>query len=596
MNQQKEILVVGHKSPDTDSICSAIAYANLKNKLTGQQYTPRRAGDLNKETAFALSYFGVEPPAYLADVRTRVSDMEIKEVPAVNAKISIKQAYSLMKECEASTLCITNEENHLEGLITISNVAASDMDVYDNRIVSKAKTPYENIVKVLEAKVICGDVSGTFDQGRVTIAANTPERMVDYVAEHDMVIIGNRFESQFFAIEIGASCIILCTNAEPNETIIERAKSKGCIILSSPYDSYTVARLINQSMPIDFFMTAHHILSFSLEDYTDDVKEVMARERHRYFPVLDEHGCYIGQLSKRSFLAAQILSFSLEDYTDDVKEVMARERHRYFPVLDEHGCYIGQLSKRSFLAAQKKQLILVDHNEKNQAVNGIECADILEIIDHHRLGGLESINPVYFRNQPLGCTATIIYQLYRENAVEIEPKIAGLLCSAILSDTLMFRSPTCTAVDRAAAEDLAGIAGIDIPQYAQSMFEAGSDLSSRSTQEIFYQDYKTFSASDVSFGVGQVTSVSAAGLRQLIPSLQKLMDETYAQNPSTMLFFLLTNIIEENSIVLCSGHKAQELLKQSNHIEQIPEEGLLLPGMVSRKKQFVPSIIATLQQ
>ena len=518
MNQQKEIIVVGHKSPDTDSICSAIAYANLKNKLTGQQYTPRRAGDLNKETAFALSYFGVEPPAYLADVRTRVSDMEIKEVPAVNAKISIKQAYSLMKECEASTLCITNEENHLEGLITISNVAASDMDVYDNRIVSKAKTPYENIVKVLEAKVICGDVSGTFDQGRVTIAANTPERMVDYVAEHDMVIIGNRFESQFFAIEIGASCIILCTNAEPNETIIERAKSKGCIILSSPYDSYTVARLINQSMPIDFFMTAHHILSFSLEDYTDDVKEVMARERHRYFPVLDEHGCYI-----------------------------------------------GQLSKRSFLAAQKKQLILVDHNEKNQAVNGIECADILEIIDHHRLGGLESINPVYFRNQPLGCTATIIYQLYRENAVKIEPKIAGL-------------------------------PGIDIPQYAQSMFEAGSDLSSRSTQEIFYQDYKTFSASDVSFGVGQVTSVSAAGLRQLIPSLQKLMDETYAQNPSTMLFFLLTNIIEENSIVLCSGHKAQELLKQSNHIEQIPEEGLLLPGMVSRKKQFVPSIIATLQQ
>ena len=227
MNQQKEIIVVGHKSPDTDSICSAIAYANLKNKLTGQQYTPRRAGDLNKETAFALSYFGVEPPAYLADVRTRVSDMEIKEVPAVNAKISIKQAYSLMKECEASTLCITNEENHLEGLITISNVAASDMDVYDNRIVSKAKTPYENIIKVLEAKVICGDVSGTFDQGRVTIAANTPERMIDYVAEHDMVIIGNRFESQFFAIEIGASCIILCTNAEPNETIIERAKKQG---------------------------------------------------------------------------------------------------------------------------------------------------------------------------------------------------------------------------------------------------------------------------------------------------------------------------------------------------------------------------------
>ena len=269
MNQSKEITVIGHKSPDTDSICSAIAYAELKRKLTGQRYVPKRAGEINKETAFALSYFGAQEPEYLSDIRTRVSDMEIKQTPSVEAKISIKQAYSLMKEYEASTLCITDKEGYLQGLITMSNIAASDMDVYDNRIVSKAKTPYENIVKALEAKVICGDISGTFDQGRVTIAANTPERMVDYVAEHDMVITGNRFESQFFAIETGVSCIILCTSAEPNETIIERAKNKGCIILSSPYDSYTVARLINQSMPIDFFMTSHHILSFTLDDYPE---------------------------------------------------------------------------------------------------------------------------------------------------------------------------------------------------------------------------------------------------------------------------------------------------------------------------------------
>lgn len=549
LNHEKEVIVIGHKNPDTDSICSAIAYADLKQKLTGKKHTPKRAGEVSKETAFALSYFGVSAPGFLADVRTRVCDMEIKEVPAVDGKISIKQAYSLMKDNDASTVCITDEDGCPEGLITISNIAASDMDVYDNRIVSKAKTPYENIVRVLEAKVICGDISGTFEEGRVTIAANTPEMMVDYVAEHDMVVIGNRFESQFFSIEMGASCIILCTNAEPNETIIERAEKKGCIILSSPYDSYTVARLINQSMPIDFFMTAHHILSFSLEDYTEDVKEVMARERHRYFPVLDEHGRYI-----------------------------------------------GQISKRSFLATEKKQVILVDHNEKNQAIDGVENADILEIIDHHRLGGLESINPVFFRNQPLGCTATIVYQMFCESGVTIERSIAGLLCSAILSDTLMFRSPTCTQADEAAAQALAEIAGIDIPQYAQQMFEAGSDLSSRSTEEIFYQDYKTFSAAGVNFGVGQITSVSDAGLRQQIPALRELMQEKVQKDPSTMLFFLLTNIIEESSIVLCCGTQAEEILKQSNHLEEIPEEGLLLPGMVSRKKQFVPSIIATLQQ
>ncbi len=549
MNQEKEVIVIGHKNPDTDSICSAIAYANLKQKLTGKRYTPKRAGEISKETAFALSYFGAEAPKFLSNVRTRVSDMEIKEVPAVDGKISVKQAYSMMKENDASTLCITNSEGVPEGLITISNIAASDMDVYDNRIVSKAKTPYENIVKVLEARVICGDISGCFEKGRVTIAANTPEMMVDYVAENDIVIIGNRFESQFFSVEIGASCIVLCTNAEPNETIVERAKKKGCIILSSPYDSYTVARLINQSMPVDFFMTAHHILSFPLYDYTDDVKEVMAKERHRYFPVLDEHGRYI-----------------------------------------------GQISKRSFLATEKKQVILVDHNERNQAVDGVDGADILEIIDHHRLGGLESINPVFFRNQPLGCTATIVYQMYCENQVEIDRQTAGLLCSAILSDTLMFRSPTCTEVDRAAAQDLAQIAGIDIPQYAQEMFEAASDLSSRSTEEIFYQDYKTFSTAGVSFGVGQITSVSDSGLRSLIPSLNQFMREKQEKDPSTMLFFMLTNIIEESTIVLCGGARAEEVLKQSNHIEQIPQDGLLVPGMVSRKKQFLPSIIATLQQ
>lgn len=545
LNHEKEVIVIGHKNPDTDSICSAIAYADLKQKLTGKKYTPKRAGEVSKETAFALSYFGVSAPGFLADVRTRVCDMEIKEVPAVNGKISIKQAYSLMKENDASTVCITDADGCPEGLITISNIAASDMDVYDNRIVSKAKTPYENIVRVLEAKVICGDISGTFEQGRVTIAANTPEMMVDYVAEHDMVVIGNRFESQFFSIEMGASCIILCTNAEPNETIIERAEKKGCIILSSPYDSYTVARLINQSMPIDFFMTAHHILSFSLEDYTDDVKEVMARERHRYFPVLDEHGCYI-----------------------------------------------GQISKRSFLATEKKQVVLVDHNEKNQAIDGVENADILEIIDHHRLGSLETTMPVYFRNQPVGCTATIVYDLYQENHVAVEPKIAGLLCSAILSDTLMFRSPTCTAKDQKAAEELAAIAGIAIQDHAEKMFRAGSSLADKTPEEIFYQDFKKFSGNGVNFGAGQISSMDRGELEQLRPQIAAYMEG--AVKKGDMLFFLLTNILTESSDLVFVGEGAKELVEAA--FGPAEKDWVHVPGLVSRKKQFVPSVLQALQQ
>ena len=549
MNQQKEILVVGHKSPDTDSICSAIAYANLKNKLTGQQYTPRRAGDLNKETAFALSYFGVEPPAYLADVRTRVSDMEIKEVPAVNAKISIKQAYSLMKECEASTLCITNEENHLEGLITISNVAASDMDVYDNRIVSKAKTPYENIVKVLEAKVICGDVSGTFDQGRVTIAANTPERMVDYVAEHDMVIIGNRFESQFFAIEIGASCIILCTNAEPNETIIERAKSKGCIILSSPYDSYTVARLINQSMPIRFLMK-------------------------------EKEG---------------IVKFQTEDFIEDIQTVMAKLRHRDFPVEDTQGNYVGMISRRNLLGAGKKKLILVDHNERGQAVNGVETAEILEIIDHHRLGAIQTVSPVFFRNQPLGSTATIIYHMYQENQAEIDKNTAALLCSAIISDTLIFKSPTCTSDDVAACMQLAKKAELDIETYGREMFRAGSNLSGKSAKEIFYQDYKKFSVNNVAIGVGQINSMSAEELEKVKPRLAEFIQGVVQDNSAGIVYFLLTDIVSESSEVLCAGNNANAVIYQAFGVE-VKDACVKLQGVVSRKKQFFPAIVEALQQ
>ncbi|MGN0664186.1 MAG: putative manganese-dependent inorganic diphosphatase [Negativibacillus sp.] len=548
MNKEQEIIVIGHKNPDSDSICSAIAYAQLKNQLGGAKYVAKRAGDISKETAFVLDYFGVEEPEFLGDVRTRVRDIQLKKVPGVNRNMSIREAYLTMKEYDSTTLCITDEEERINGLITMTDIAGTDMDVHDNHVVSKAKTPFRNIVRTLDARVLCGNVDKDFDEGRVIIGANTPERMVNYISKGDVVILGNRFESQFFAIEVGASCIILCTDSEPNPTILQLAIARECIVLSSPYDTYTVARLVNQSMPIGYFMCSKNLLGFELDDFSDEAKDVMSKERHRYFPVTDHQGRYL-----------------------------------------------GMISKRNILAMEKKKVILVDHNEKNQAVDGIQSADILEIIDHHRLGGMESINPLLFRNQPLGCTATIIYQMARENGAEITKTIAGLLCSAILSDTLMFRSPTCTATDRAAAEELAKIAGIDVEDYAQQMFEAGSDLSSRSTEELFYQDYKTFSTSGKNFGVGQITSVSKTSLQQMQPKLLAYMQEQQKNHPDMMYFFMLTNIIEESSQVLYCGGNARELLEIA-YKREIPEDGVVIEGMVSRKKQLLPDLIAAIQQ
>ncbi len=548
LKKEKEIIVIGHKNPDSDSICSAIAYAQLKHQMDGGHYVARRAGDINKETAFVLNYFGVEEPEYQSDVRTRVSDIEYEFVPGVDRNLSIREAYLTMKEHNSTTLCITNEDNMISGIITMTDIAGSNLDVLDNRLVSNAQTPFQNIVKTLKARVLCGDVNKIFDEGRVTIGANTPERMVDYISKGDLVVLGDRFESQFFAIEIGASCIVLCTDSEPNPTILELARARECIVLSSPYDTYTVSRLINQSMPVEHFM-----------------------------------------------LSKNILSFELDDFAKDVKDVMSKERHRYFPVTDHQGHYLGLISKRSLLAMEKKHVILVDHNEKNQAVDGVQGADILEIIDHHRLGGMESINPLLFRNHPLGCTATIVYQIAKENGLDVNRQIAGLLCSAILSDTLMFRSPTCTATDKAAAEELAVIAGIEIEEYAQQMFEAGSDLSSKSTEEIFYQDYKTFNTAGNDFGVGQITSVSKNSLQQMQGKLLDYMKEKHRQNPDMMYFFMLTNILEESSIILYCGGKAKELLAAAYN-KEIPDDGVVVEGMVSRKKQLLPDLIAAMQQ
>lgn len=548
INEKKKVWVVGHKNPDTDSICAAIAYANLKNQTDGNRYEAKRAGELNEETKYVLDTFEVKSPGLITDVGAQVKDIEIRKTPGVSGKISLKRAWEMMKEQNVVTLPVTDKENNLEGLIITGDIATSYMDVYDNSILSRAKTQYQNIVDTLDGTMLCGNEHAYFMKGKVVVGSANPETMEQFLEDDDLVIMGNRYDAQICALESNASCIVIAGSPQVPKTIVKMAEEKHCVLITTDYDTYTAARLINQSMPIKFFMR---------------------RE--------------------------QLVTFETEEYIDEVREIMSKEKHRDFPVLDEDGKYIGMISRRNLLNMKKKQLILVDHNEKTQAVDGIGGADILEIIDHHRIGSLETMSPVFFRNQPLGCTATIIYQMYQEQKVAIDKKVAGLLCSAILSDTLMYRSPTCTPLDKAVAEELAQIADINIEEHAKAMFQAGSDFGSKTPEEIFYQDFKTFSQDGVEFGVGQLSAMTQEELEQVRDKLLPYLRDVLVERKIEMVFVMLTNIIEETTYLICAGEKADDLVEKAYHVHKEGDYHVL-KGVVSRKKQLIPMFMSAMQE
>ena len=547
MAKKKNVFVIGHKNPDTDSICSAISYAYLKNILSEKNngefnYIPSRAGQINEETQFVLNHFGAEVPRYIADIRPQVSDIEYHMTEGVEEEISLKNAWYNMRREQIVSLPIL-EDKKLKGIITVGDIAYSDMDVYDNMILSEAQTSYKNIVETIDGEMIVGDMEGIFEEGKVVVASANPDVMESYIEPHDLVLLSNRYEAQLCAIEMEASCVIVCTGAVVSKTIRKMAKEHGCRIISSPYDTYTVARLLNHSMPVRHFMT------------TDG-----------------------------------LITFKTTDFVDDIQEIMAKKRFRDFPIVDKYGNYSGMISRRNLLDLDKKRMILVDHNEKTQAVDGFEEAEILEIIDHHRLGNIETTAPLYFRNQPVGCTATIITQIYDENGIEIPPQIAGLLLSAILSDTLIFRSPTCTPIDRIIAERLASIADVEIEAYAMKMFDAGSALRSKTANEIFYQDFKKFNDKKINFGVGQISSMNKKELAACTEKLLPYMEEVKEKSGLDFVLFMMTDILTESTNLLMVGDMSKEVIAEAFHVTP-NEHSAELPGVVSRKKQLIPAIL-----
>ncbi|MDO4339721.1 MAG: putative manganese-dependent inorganic diphosphatase [Eubacteriales bacterium] len=550
MKNQEKIFVIGHKNPDTDSICSAIAYCDIKNRSSqgNKRYIAKRAGQINEETEYVLNRFGIQPPGYLSNIGTQVKDMDIRISPEADKSMSLKNAWDIMRENGIVTLPLRDKDGYLEGLITIGDIAQTYMDTTDSYLLSRARTQYKRIAETIEGTVVEGNEHGYFVEGRVLVSTANPQMMKQYIAENDLLIMGDREEDHLQAIEQNVSCIIVGLGIQVTDKVIQLAHEKNIVIIMSPHDTFTIARLINQSIPVKYIMKKENLVTFQTEDYTDDIQDVMIKHRHRAFPVLNKKGKCIGTISRRNFL-------------------------------DMH----------------KKKVILVDHNEKGQAVDNIEKAEVLEIIDHHKLGSLETMQPINFRNQPVGCTGTIMYQIYGEQKMEIPPKIAGLLCAAIISDTLMFRSPTCTLQDKMAAGALALIADINIEKFASEMFKAGSNLKDKSPEEIFYQDYKKFIAEgDISFGVGQISSMDGEELQEIKERLVPFMKSEYGRHGVSRVYFMLTNIIEKSTELLFYGEGSQEMAQTAFNME--PVDGTFrLPGVVSRKKQLIPALMEAAQ-
>ena len=544
-----KVVVIGHRNPDTDSICSAIAYAELKNKTSDLVCEPRRAGKMNQETEFVLKKFGVKPPRMCTDVNPKIRDVDYREMPGIPGSTSLRKAWEIMRDQQIDTLPVTSPDNELEGVITVKDIATANMDVFDTGILAKSQTTYRNILETLGGTMVVGREDDVCTTGHIRIGTATPEMLENTVEKGDIVILTNRYESQLCAIEKEASLLIICNGSKVGRTIQRIAEEMGVAIMSAPVDTYAAGKLISQCAPISYYMTRSDIMKFTLVT-----------------PVAD------------------------------VTRVMAKVRHRYFPILDEDGKYCGMVSRRNIINLQKRRIILVDHNEATQAVEGFDQAEILEIIDHHRIGSLETSGPVYFRNQPVGCTATIITQMYDENGMEIPPQIAGLLLAAILSDTLVFRSPTCTPLDEALAKRLAKIAGVDIDEFASEMFEAGEKLDGKTAEEVFLQDFKVFMCGDIRFGVAQGSYMTRKNLLAAEALLQPYLEEARNKQNVEDIYMLLTDVPKEESVVISDGRYASEVLSDGFETQPAEDGSFTLPGVVSRKKQFIPALMTAYQE
>ena len=542
----RKVNVIGHLNPDTDSICAAISYAYLKNQLDQSTvYEARRAGAVNRETAYALKHFGFEEPRLITSVRPQIKDLSLVQHQGIDSETSLFVAWNLMREVGLGTMAVT-DKRALQGIIAVQDIANANMDIFDRRTLAAAKTKIVNILDTLNGTMVVGDPRGVVETGEICVGT-TPEAMEGVVKKGDTVLVTDRYESQRFALESGAGLLIVCCEAGVTDPIKRLATEMGSSIIATAYDTYAAARLITMSVPVRAKM---------LE-------------------------------------ASKVSAFSRNTAVDEAQKVMARTGHRFFPVSDSEGNYLTLISSSDMVNPQPKHVILVDHAEVSQMVDGMSEADILEVIDHHRVGTLETPGPIYYRLQPVGCTCTIVYEMFIENNIEIPANIAGLMMSAILSDTLCFRSPTCTPRDVYVGKKLAEICGEDPDTYSDAMFDAGADLEGRTADEVFNSDFKIFSRGDVSFGVGQGSYMTENSRKAGEALLQPYFEAAAKAKNVPMIFYMFTDIKSQTTDMLYWGAGAEHLCARAFDCEA--KDGMaILPGVVSRKKQVIPAMMNTL--
>lgn len=535
-----KVYITGHKNPDSDSICAAIAYAQYKNSI-GIDAIPIRLGEINLETRFILDYFDVEEPIFVETVRQTVEDINFDKVNAISSDNSIRMALNIMRDNNINSLPVIDDEEKLIGVITLSDLFSNYLEVWDNRVLGKAKTTVDNILDTLKAHAILLPNHPKPIDGKISILAMEPESIKKYLEGDDVVICGNINEIHEFAVSSDISMMIITGDGQPDPAIIEKASQKGVTIISTPYDTFTTSRLIMQSIPVKYSMTSENLVLFTLEDLVDDVKDHMSKTRFRNYPVVDHD-------------------------------------HRV----------IGLISRYHLISSLKKKMILVDHNERSQSADGLEDAEILEIIDHHRVADVFTGQPIYFRNEPVGSTSTIIASIYFENGRRPTKKIAGILAAAIISDTLLMKSPTSTDRDQRMLERLADIAGIDIESFAMDMFKAGTTLVGRSPMELLKQDFKSFTIKDEIVGISQVYTMDSESMTSLKDEILSQMEALSEENGYSDYVFVLTDIFKEASEMMVIG-KNQDLIAQAFGRE-IHDNRFDAPGVLSRKKQIVPPI------